>query len=391
MSTMDVISGLGNLTGTTADRNESTATAQPANPTSTSDAGVREVTEADVAAMTFSEAPRPLAIQSLSLLILALLAVMTVLTQLGPVIIPVLAAIFLFFIIRPFTLRLSRWGVPPWVTYVLITAGLVGTIAILTMLISGDAQRFTAQIPQMEQRAEELLKMVPTFGGAPLHTDRLPELFAITPETVFHSAFGTAWHFAESILMVLFYLVFMMLDADRLPSRIRLAFPKQGDKLVRSFEKISDGISRFIRVKTFISLGMAVSVGLILLAFGVSNWILWAFLTFLLNYITYIGSLLALIPPVVISLLEFDHISIWIILTIVLLVNRFLWIDFLEIRYTGQQLRINNVLLLFSIIFWGWFWGIPGMVLAVPMLSATRIILAQFEATRPWALLISED
>lgn len=391
MSTIDAVAALGAGSGAPSQPQESSSPPQPSQEAAHAEAKEGAITEGALAAMSFSEAPRPINVQSLSLLILAMIAVMAVLTQLGPVVIPVLAAIFLFFIIRPFTLRLSRWGVPPWVTYVLIIASLVGTISLLTMLITRDAQRFTAEMPAMEKRAEELLKMVPTFGRAPLSTERLPEVFAVTPETIFQSAFGTAWHFVESILMVLFYLVFVMLDADRLPGRIRLAFPQQGDKLVRSFEKISDGISRFIRVKTFISLGMALSVGLILLAFGVSNWVLWAFLTFLLNYITYIGSLIALVPPIVISLLEFDSISIWVILTVVLLVNRFLWIDFLEIRYTGQQLRINNVLLLFSIIFWGWFWGIPGMVLAVPMLSATRIILAQFDVTRPWALLISED
>ncbi|WP_437229574.1 AI-2E family transporter [Planctomicrobium sp. SH661] len=342
-------------------------------------------------AMTSIDSPPPIELTVVSLVVLATIAVVTVMALLGPVIIPVLTAIFLFFIIRPATNRLLRWNVPRWLTYVLLVAGLSGVVYLLSHLIYQDAEKFTQQLPAMQEKSEALLKRIPWAGPDPLDSDTITEFFNLKPGEVFQNMFGTAWRFTESIILVLFYLIFVLLDADRLPQRMRIAFPKQGATLVRAFEKISDGISRYMRVKTLISLGMAASVAVILVSFGVSNWLLWAFLTFLLNYITYIGSLLALIPPILLSLLQFDHLTVWLILVGLLFLNRFIWIDFLEIRHTGKQLRINNVLLLFSIVFWGWFWGITGMVLAVPMLSALRIILAQFDSTRSWAVLISED
>jgi predicted PurR-regulated permease PerM len=144
-------------------------------------------------------------------------------------------------------------------------------------------------------------------------------------------------------------------------------------------------------VKTLVSIGMAITAAVIMIALGVDNWALWTFLTFLLNYITYVGSLAALLPPIAIAFLQFP--SPWIALTVAVLlsINRFVWIDYVEIRFAGRALSINAVLLLASLMYWWAFWGVAGLVLAVPMLTAAKIVLANFDTTRRWAMLISED
>lgn len=96
-------------------------------------------------------------------------------------------------------------------------------------------------------------------------------------------------------------------------------------------------------------------------------------------------------PPIAIGFLRYDNSGTAALLAVLLFLNRFAWIDYVEIRLAGRRLSINAVLLLASLAHWGWFWGVKGLVLAVPMLTAAKIILANFETTRQWAILISED
>ncbi|MFN0138451.1 MAG: AI-2E family transporter, partial [Phycisphaerae bacterium] len=71
--------------------------------------------------------------------------------------------------------------------------------------------------------------------------------------------------------------------------------------------------------------------------------------------------------------------------------NRIIWIDFVEIKYSGKSLNVDPVLLLLSIAYWGWFWGILGLILAVPMTVCLKIALSNLEKGKPWAILLSEE
>jgi len=62
-----------------------------------------------------------------------------------------------------------------------------------------------------------------------------------------------------------------------------------------------------------------------------------------------------------------------------------------EIKWSGQSLNIDPLLLLLGLAYWGWFWGLVGLVLAVPMLTSLKIVLANIDETRSWAILISEE
>ena len=71
--------------------------------------------------------------------------------------------------------------------------------------------------------------------------------------------------------------------------------------------------------------------------------------------------------------------------------NRLLWIDYIEIRLSGKHLNIDSVLLFLWLAYWGWFWGVLGLILAFPMIVSLKIVLEHLEATKSWALLMSED
>jgi predicted PurR-regulated permease PerM len=74
-----------------------------------------------------------------------------------------------------------------------------------------------------------------------------------------------------------------------------------------------------------------------------------------------------------------------------ILLNRFVWIDYIEVRMSGKHLNIDSILLFLWLAYWGWVWGVVGLILAFPMVTSLKIVLEHLESTRGWAVLMSEE
>jgi len=189
---------------------------------------------------------------------------------------------------------------------------------------------------------------------------------------------------------VMFFLIFIIFEASLLPGRIERAWPGGASdrvQIVRS--KIEASVNTYIVVKTGVGFGTALCAGLVMLFFGIDLWFTWALLTFLLNYVPYIGSLIATLPPIVLGLILLEPASLT-LLILLLLTNQQLWGQIIETRWAGRALDLSPVVLLLvtAISFAGW--GILGMILAVPFAVIVKIVLENIEATRPISILLSE-
>jgi hypothetical protein len=142
-------------------------------------------------------------------------------------------------------------------------------------------------------------------------------------------------------------------------------------------------------VKTGVGLGTAGITAIILFIFGVDLWFTWALLTFILNYVPYIGSLIATIPPLILGFVTLTPVA-WGIMLILLVSNQQLWGSIIETKWAGRALDISPVLLLLTTAYSFWVWGILGMVLVVPFTVIFKIVLENIEATRPIAILLAE-
>ncbi len=331
--------------------------------------------------------------RSASLVIIALILTTAAITYLGPVLTPLLIAVFLYFIIRPAAHALVRRGVPAWLAYLFLFTLTVVLIIWLGRIVHANALQFRDRLPDYRANLLALLNALP--GGAELQTqvkETLTQALDVSLRDVLGLAFGPTVSFLETALFVFFYLLFLMYSAARVGGRVRRAFDAQtADRLVQIGASISDGVAQYMKVKTLVSLGMAVCQALLGYLFGLHYWPLWAVLMFVLNYVTYVGSVAALAPPILLALAQFG--SIWTALALagLLILNRLVWIDYVEIRLSGRSLNLDPILLLVALAYWGWFWGAVGLVLAAPMLMALKIALSKIERTRHWALLISDE
>jgi AI-2 transport protein TqsA len=132
------------------------------------------------------------------------------------------------------------------------------------------------------------------------------------------------------------------------------------------------------------------SSGVALTLFQVEFAIVLGFLTFVLNFIPYLGSLVAVILPVLIALVQFASIgkALWLLLILVILQN--LVAQILEPALVGSGLKITIPVVFFSLFFWGWFWGAPGVLLAIPLMTSLKIVMEDVPSLRPIALLLEK-
>ena len=189
---------------------------------------------------------------------------------------------------------------------------------------------------------------------------------------------------------VLFFLIFIIFEAHLLPGRIERAWPGSSTERVEVIQsQIEEGINTYIIVKTGCGLGSALIAAIILFTFNIDLWFVWAVMTFILNYVPYIGSLIATIPPLILGLIIHPP-AVLLVLTILLLLNQQVWGNYIETKWAGRALDLSPVVLLLITAFSFWLWGIVGMILAVPLFVIVKIVLENIEETRPLAIMLSE-
>ncbi len=322
-----------------------------------------------------------------ALVLMASVLMVAVVTWLGPILKPFLVAVFLYFSTKAAAGFFIRRGFPTLLAYLtLFVAGSMAATA-LALLAYGEALAFQTQWPRYQQR------ILAVIGEAPSEARRpLSELFKMSSREAFQYVFERGLGVIELLLMTFFYLLFILLGAERLTQRVRRAFPDgRGEHIVALARKIGAGMERFMQVKTLVSVGMGVSATILLSLFGLRGALLWGILFFALNYITYIGSIVAIVPPVVLAYLDLNSLVAATALAGLVVLNRIVWIDYFEIKLSGRHLNINSILLFLWLAYWGWMWGVIGLILAFPMVTSLKIVLENLETTKNWAALMSDE
>lgn len=320
----------------------------------------------------------------LTILILALI-------HLRPVLEPFIIAVFIFFLLAPGAHWLNDRGMPLFPAYALVVSGLATLLLLLGMWLYQDLSAFLEGTEQYAQKFDELMAKWEgeTVLGFTISFEGLSISESQIDSTVL-SLFGEISSFVSLALTVFVFLVFIILEAETLPKRLAAAYPSDTEENLKVIlSDIGEGVFRYVILKTAVSLGAGVVTAVILIAMGIPGWLLWSMLTFLLSYVPYIGSLVALIPPAILGFLLLEPTSA-IILVVLLIAKEQIWGQFIENKLFGSSLDISPIVLLLVTAFWFWLWGIMGMILAVPMAVIAKIILSNIPETRPISILLSE-
>ena len=369
--------------------------------------GTRSTMENAAPAWTGQQFRNRLTVLSHAAVIMTLVTIWLI--QLVDVLQPLFIALGIYFVLKPGADFLSKKGFPIMLSYITMLM-----LAILIVLGAGFfAYQQAATFLDDEERMDEYtlllderwadLKEAPLIGksildsGATLNgtlDNDLVSMGLLDEGSGVTEAFGgllsSVGVFFITGVTVLFFLLFIIFEASLLPGRIERAYPGGASERVHMIrDQIESSVNTYVVVKTGVGFGTGVCAGLVMLLFGIDLWFTWALLTFLLNYVPYIGSLLATIPPIVLGFILLDP-SMLILLSLLLLTNQQLWGNIIETRWAGRALDISPVLLLVVTAFSFWVWGIIGMILSIPLVVILKIVLENIDATRPLAILLSE-
>jgi predicted PurR-regulated permease PerM len=155
--------------------------------------------------------------------------------------------------------------------------------------------------------------------------------------------------------------------------------------------EVNDKIGTYMSVKTLINLVIGLLVFLLCLVFGVDFPLFWAILTFLLNFIPSIGSIVAIVPPVLLSLIQLDSWTVNVVFIVLFVGTQVVLAQVIEPKLMGNRLNIKPLAIILGLIFWGFLWGIPGMFLATPLMVLLRILSSYFNFSRGFERLIAAD
>jgi predicted PurR-regulated permease PerM len=174
---------------------------------------------------------------------------------------------------------------------------------------------------------------------------------------------------------------------------MKALYPDDGRRaaIAQLLSKIVRQVQGYLWIKTQTSVLTGVLSYGVLAMVGVDFAAFWGFIIFLLNYIPTIGSLIGVIFPALLTLVQFDGMAAFWVVTPLLSLLQFVIGNVLEPAIMGRSLNVSAFVVVVALIVWAFLWGIPGMFLGVPLTISAMIVLAAFPTTRPLAVALSSD
>ena len=311
--------------------------------------------------------------------------------HLKPIIQPLVVAVLLFFLIRPPAQWLEdRYG-HPLAAYGILTTGIVLLFFFVGNILYQSLQDFSTEAEILQDKFTEKISWFSDFSiyGYSIDTSALTGLITVERiNTITTDFVGTLAGFTGSAITVFIFLIFIIVEAETLPRRLEAAYPEEIDRFSSIVENAGAGINTYVITKASVAFGQAIIVAIILSYMGIPGWFMWASITFLLDFVPYIGAPLSFIPPTIISFILFEPVTALLILG-ALFGNQVVWGQFVEPQLAGQRLDMSPIVLLILVAFWGWAWGIMGLILGIPLAVIMKLALESDPRTRPIAMLLS--
>jgi AI-2 transport protein TqsA len=335
------------------------------------------------------------AVRPAAMLVVAAAAGWLLLKELAPVVRPLLFAVILGYVILPYHARLRK-RVSGASSLALLGGAAVAVVAGLAVAVYASVLGLADELPALQKSAVGLFHGADDWvrANAPWLTgsvdgketeERLAAQAAGAAAPVLGAAAGVL---GEAVVVGL-YLLFLLGEAAVLPDRVRRAYPpERADEILKLAGDVNAAIVSYLKAKVKSSLLIAVPVGLLLAVFGVRFAVLWAVLTFLCNFIPYVGSVVAYLLPVGFAFLQLPLGWQPVAVAVLVLGCHLASAMLIEPMLLGRAVGLSPLVILGSLAFWGLLWGIPGMFLAVPLTVVAVIVMGHFDSTRPLARLL---
>ena len=290
---------------------------------------------------------------------------------------------------------LRKIGLPRWLAVTIVVLGLLGVGTGVGTLLGSSIFDFTRGLPLYQRRLEieiqALLSWVRGFG-LDVSGDFLLRYFELGKILDLVGIILVALRgVLTNTVLILITIIFILIEVSGFPIKLRAALGEaEGVSAFETFSSFSEGVRRYIGIKTMVSLGTGGLVAAWLTFLGVDYPLLWGLLAFVLNYVPTIGSYVAAIPAVLFAYLQLGP-GTGLAAAIGYLVVNTLMGNVIEPRVMGRGMGLSTLVVFLSLVFWGWVLGPVGMLLSVPLTVILKRALELRENTRWIGVLLGPE
>lgn len=187
----------------------------------------------------------------------------------------------------------------------------------------------------------------------------------------------------------LIIMVFILFEAEKFAEKVGPVIEARGPNF-RRFQTVGRQLQSYLAIKSLASLVTGIVAGLFCWVMGIEFAMVWGFMAFLFNFVPVVGSLVAAIPPILISLLQLGFWQCVVVAAVYFAINNVVG-NIIEPIFMGRGFGVSTVVIILSVLFWGWLWGPVGMFLAVPLTMLIKMMLAESDDFRWIAVAMSKD
>ena len=307
-------------------------------------------------------------------------------------IVPILISFMATILLNPIVKRLQKKGIPRGVSLLIVATILIILLTLFVVFIGSEINKFIANLSVYKEQINSFVKSIPEFAnryGVSINLSEIQNLIHIQKVLSFFKGmllqFGNQF---SNILLILFSTFFMIMDLAYMDAKLKKVLNNNQIHL-NNLKELFKKIDRYFLIMAKVSLLTAIAVYIILTIYKIEYALLWATLAFLLNFIPVIGSIIAAIPPIVLSLIEQKWgVSLWLIIWY-LAINTVIG-NIIQPAMLGKGLGLSAFSVFWSMVFWGWIFGPAGMIMSVPLTMIVQSWLMLYPQTYWIGLMLSD-
>jgi len=319
----------------------------------------------------------------------ALVVIMAGLRASSVVVVPAFLAVFFAVLFTPILMRLRRllpFAIALTLTLILLLAALI----LMPLIIGSSLQQLLSEMPAIYKQLVAFEHQMVSWAaglGLEIPDDRMGDIidpsWMVSLFTLFANGVMRVFNYG---FIVFILTAFMLAEADWFAAKLSLIDGGTGEGR-RKAQMIAASVRRYVSIRTFASAGTGLLIWLGLWILGVEDALSWGIIAFILNFVPTIGSIIAGVPPVLISLLEYGYGKALLVAAVFIGVNQ-LFGSVIEPRMQGRGLGLSPMVVFFSLLFWGWAFGPIGMLLSALITMIIKFVLEGFPETRWIAILL---
>ncbi|WP_417873021.1 AI-2E family transporter [Xanthomarina gelatinilytica] len=319
------------------------------------------------------------------LLVIVVPLIFYLLKILSFIFIPLVFSMFIALLFLPIMRWLGKKNIPKPISILIVVLIIAAGMKIGVELIQISSREILNSDTEFFSKAEEkfdnlFLLAQETFGF------KLDDKESVLKQFIAKDNIGNSINFIQRtltmVLMTTFFVVLWLAESINIQKVLNSTILKQRHTSLKTFFKIEKDLIKFIKVKFFISLATGIGTGLACVFFDVSFPIFWGLFAFIINFVQMVGSIITVILLSIFAFIELDPTSTLFFFILSITGVQVLFGSILEPIFMGKSFSLNVITVLVMLMLWGFIWGVPGLIMAIPITVFIKIILDQFPETK---------